>query len=117
MLAGLKLLKKRTGRKVIMMNTEMIEQLALIFGESGRYVVDQYAHWFIVSSFVWVLLGVGLIALAWLWKFPEDWEGEQLLFKVMAVILGGLFIGCNLPDLISPEGIALHQLITDITGH
>ena len=99
------------------MEKEIIEQLASIFGESGNYVLSEYVKWFIASSIVWVLVGIILIYSSVKVNFPEDWDVHPLVIKMVLFAVGILIIGCNFADIIAPQGIALHQLITDIRGH
>ena len=45
-----------------------------------------------------------------------DVDVPPVIFKLVIIAIGVLFIAFNIPDLISPQGIAIHQLIKDVRG-
>lgn len=98
------------------MEQEIINNLAEIFGNSGRYAINEYAKWYISSSIVWISIGLILIGSCFKVKYPEDWDVHPLVIKMICFFIGLMFIGCNVPDLIAPEAMAIHRIILDITG-
>ena len=98
------------------MEQEELDRFVQVFGDSSSWAIEQYAEWYVVSSIVWLLLAVSIIVLAIKVNWPDDWDVHPLVIKSALVGVSIIVIGCNLPDLISPNGIALHQIISDVAG-
>jgi heme/copper-type cytochrome/quinol oxidase subunit 2 len=98
---------------------ESISKLAAAVGQTAGQVAEHYTTWFIISASIWICAGVVLLLVAW--KLRADSLGEFHgvpigLAKLALIGIGVLLVLCNLPDLLAPEGIALHQLIKDLRG-
>ena len=99
-----------------------IEKLSSTIEGGSSYIITEYASWYLFSSICWI--GIGLF-LVWFgifkFKLPiKKMDEEELVFNMFAkyiIIFAGLiFLGCNIPDLLNPEGIGIHRLINDIKG-
>jgi len=98
-----------------MKETEIINRIAEILGTSGQYAVQEYATWYIAQAIGLIAFGVYLIYKGYKFVTPEGW-GEQLtpIVKGVLIFVGALFVIHQLPDLFSPEAIAIHQLLRDV---
>lgn len=94
--------------------TEIINML----NGSGAAALAAYTHWFIWSSVTWIVVGLIMSIAAYKKKIVEDHRNhdELTVFKWVVFAIGVLFVSMNVPDLIAPQGIAMHQIIKDITG-
>jgi hypothetical protein len=101
-------------------DSELIRELASVVGKSSEQVVSSYSEWFVYSSLGWVAVGVAICVLAVVLEFGADSDLEEiskLLIRAAIAFFGCIFIFVNLPDLLSPQAAAIHQIITDIRGH
>lgn len=105
------------------MQPEQISEIINLLSASGSQAVQHYAIWFIASAIGWILFGLSFwVAAYYAFKsrqkiqqeFEHDTQLAGYIFAVIFAFLGGLFVVCNVPDLFSPTGIAIHQLIQDM---
>lgn len=104
-----------------------IELLRTIAEPAIRTTVDAYFRWYLTSSLFWTLLGLLGVAIGVrLWRrlkkpgeHDDPLNAEFVLPRIgLGVIMffGAVFVGVNLPDLLNPDAIAIHRLLTDIRG-
>lgn len=104
----------------------LIKELTEVFGKNFDFIVGAYSTWYLTSALGWIIFGILIIAFAF--KIVRTKKGDKEpaydefpfwipILKWGIVFIGALFILFNIPDLISPEGIALHRIITDIRGN
>jgi hypothetical protein len=98
-----------------MKETEIINRVAEILGQSGQYAVQEYAVWHIVYAIGLIAIGLFLIYKGNKFVAPKGWD-EQItpIIKGIMIFFGALFVVANLPDLFSPQAMAIHQLLNDI---
>lgn len=102
----------------------LLTALAKSLGVTVETVISYYVEWCITASIVYILFGIVLILLSiYFPKFrTEDndsytnFKALELSFRGFGIFIGSLFVVINLPYLISPQGIAIHRLISDIGG-
>jgi hypothetical protein len=96
---------------------EVIEKLGAVIGNTGDQVLRHYTWWHICSAAVWLVVGVGIVYGS---KFVKssDYEPQEAIVVARWLLFaaGIAFIAVNVIDLMAPEGIAIHQIIKDITG-
>lgn len=95
---------------------DIINKLEQVVGSSSEYVLSEYTHYFVVSSFVWLLFGLSMIVVIVKAKLPDHWDVHPLVVKGFIMFIGGIFVAANLSDLLSPNAAAIHQLLKDIRG-
>lgn len=88
--------------------------------EAGRAGLQHYSNWFFIAGISWVAFGVaGLLYAVKFWKdiMIEDIDCEPVnwILRFIMVALCGAIIAYHIPDILSPEGIGMHQMIIDIT--
>lgn len=92
------------------------------FFESLQYpaaqAVEQYSIWFYSDAIVWMLAGVIMMGAV---KFIPDWVDSGgirfgLIVKIVVSAIGFLVFFSHCADFFAPEGMAIHQLISDIRG-
>jgi uncharacterized membrane protein len=84
-------------------------------------IVNSYSTWMIASAVTWLVIGVIIILfgiIATVLSLKKDEPNGVYVFTAGAVLvfIGSLFVGANVPDLVSPKAAATHQLIKDIRG-
>lgn len=101
----------------------LVQKITDSIGANKDFIIETYTKWYMASSVCYLLLGFFIIFAGWFIvpkknESIEDNDAEFILplAKWILTTIGLLFIVANLPDLISPEGIAIHRLIRDITG-
>ena len=101
----------------------LIEKLATAVGQSGNEIIGYYAKWYTFAGIGWVVFGCLLMFLGRKIKadhpFFEDFcspDALAALIRWAVIVLGLLFVFCNLADIFAPEGMAVHQIIKDLTG-
>jgi hypothetical protein len=96
----------------------LIEKFGAALSENGKFVVDAYTRWSLAASICWVIFGILLVAFPFIQKIDipnkEDGKWVNPIIKYAIIFFGCLFIFANIPDIFSPEGYALHKLITDL---
>lgn len=100
---------------------KQIETLTELGTEAVQAAIANYTHWFVVSSLCWLAMGaVFAVAAVWLWRNREPLAEkmdlpESIIYLVIGILvfLSLLTIPCNVPDLLAPRAIAIHQLIRD----
>jgi len=96
----------------------IINRIAEIIGTSGNEVLGYYAKWYIYQSIRYMLLGVLFIYANFTLPkllIKEELENWQLWsIRGIFIVIGVFIIAVNLGDLLSPEGIAVHQLLKDL---
>jgi len=101
-------------------NETIIGNITTILGEATSGTISAYTHYFIWASVVWIVAGAILIAVS---VYPKlyrqmeetfDKESVYVLRGIILVIGLIMFVG-NLSDLVSPQAVAIHQLLNDIT--
>jgi len=108
-----------------MMETETtaaIKELANTLGLAANEIISHYVLWFVVSGIVWVAAGLALAAL----PFTAAWRnrlesagisgGWRLSIEAVVWFVAAMCLLVNIPDLASPTGISIHQLLKDIRG-
>jgi len=99
---------------------ESIKYLGELGSEGVQQALEAYTGWFRVYAAGLICLGITIVTggvklvkatTGELDGWNEIWR--YVVFGVLAFI-GALFIVFNLPTLVSPDGYAIHQLITDI---
>lgn len=99
-------------------NLAVIEKLAGILGSHGEAILSEYKLWFITSSLLWVLGGVGLAVSVFRSKYRETTALTTLevsFIRALLLLLSFLMLVNNVPDLVAPEAASIHQLIRDLT--
>lgn len=97
--------------------TELMKNLAGAVGKSAEYITQQYSSWMVVSAIGWIIFGVVVCWSATKIKFSEHSdvaEWGQWLMRAMVVFCGALMILSSVPDVVSPQAAAIHQLLRDI---
>lgn len=99
----------------------ILQKLADSLGVATTEVVGHYVEWYIYDSIIWLL--IGLIALAFSIKLKskmidlgDSVEIHSIWPKTALFIFGAVCVGVNAVDLLAPHGIAIHQLLKDISG-
>lgn len=100
-------------------NIEIVNKLADVLSGSASNAIAAYTHHFIYASLVWIVFGL-IVVIAGASKLinrviDDDEKSSRGVAKAIIVFIGLLIIACNVSDLISPEAMAIHQLIKDIT--
>lgn len=98
------------------MEIETVNKLAEVLTSSGTKIVEAYTQWFIVSSIVWMTIGVCVCAGAKFIKFPDrDFFNDcGVGIRIIVFIIAVMMVAVNLVDLIAPEGMAIHQILSDL---
>lgn len=81
-------------------------------------IVASYTTWMIAAAVAWIVVGVILLFMAAYMFRHADKESPLLSLSISLALgfFGLLFIATNVPDLVSPQAMATHQLIKDIRG-
>ena len=100
----------------------LIRDLAKGLGITASDVIAYYAKWYIVSSIGWMIFGVIICFLTKFFSkkmlvFDEYLEVEALIVLIAGLMLGAFTFFIQIGDLLAPQGIAIHQIIKDITGN
>ena len=100
---------------------ELIRQIA---EPALHSTIALYARWYVTSGVYWVVAGVALLLIG-VHRFmalpkPDtrdvtDAKLQRLAWAAVA-LLGGIFVGVNLPDMLNPEATAIHNLLRDLRG-
>jgi hypothetical protein len=100
------------------MNPKDVKEIIDYLTGKGSIVLESYITWFITSSIIWIFFGILLIVLTKLALTKINIEPliKDMIFYIV-ILIGLLFILTNAIDLISPTGIATHQLLKDLRGH
>lgn len=91
------------------MDMENINKLSQAVPE----IINESAQWYLWSSVGWILFGIGLMVLSYIYKHPGDNEAEEYWIKIIIVIIGGLVIAINFGDLLAPRAAAIFRLLHD----
>ena len=105
---------------------ETLQEIAKQLGIGVAEIIPYYAKWFVAASIGWVFFGcifilIGFLIFRWLWNWNDEDEREKarilavIIFSVLT-ILGLIIIAAQIGDLLAPEGVSYHQLISDIRG-
>lgn len=95
--------------------TKLIEELVKMLAMNSVYATEQYTAWYLTSAFCWVTFGATACIAAI--KFPvlENWDAlPSQIVRIILFIVGALILAMNIPDLLNPQAVAIHQLIYDI---
>ncbi len=98
--------------------TELIKNLAGAVGKSAEYITQQYSSWMVASAIGWAIFGVIVCWSATKIMFDEHSdvaEWGKWLMKAVVVFCGAWMILASVPDVVSPQAAAIHQLLRDIT--
>jgi hypothetical protein len=104
--------------------TNELQIINAILNNATQTTVDAYSNWFCAAAICWTIFGLSLI-IAGIYvfkgdkikeKFDNDGEFWLGLVSLLSIFIGSVIVFAHLPDLFSPQGIAIHQLIRDLTG-
>ncbi len=94
---------------------KLINELAKLLANNSSYATEQYALWYATSAFCWIVFGAGLVLAAIRFPKPENWEAVPTqVVRIVGFLIGAMILAANIPDLLNPTAISIHQLITDI---
>ena len=101
------------------MNSREIKEVLDYLSGKGAVILDSYIHWYITASIIY--MGIGALVTLVIWyvakKFIEQDESlPGYLILGLGLIIVVVIILVNLVNLLSPTGIATHQLIKDLRG-
>lgn len=100
-------------------SVQIVQQVLSVLDRSGQSAISSYTQWHFAKAISYILLGLVIIVSCVRWNHLDD-DGEHKIdgfafyLKIFAIFIGMLFIVANVPDLFSPQAIAIHQLIKDI---
>lgn len=100
-------------------SAESVKEIVESLSGPASNLVSQYAEWHFAAGLAWVLFGAIIILIALKFKLKESFcmdEEPVLIIRGLFCFFGALFVVVNIPDLISPEAVGVHQLIKDIRG-
>ena len=93
---------------------KMLEFVAAKFEFTAIQIIEHYAKWHVASAITWTSIGIFAVIWAFKFKTPKALETDSPTVYFSRVALGAiglLLIGVNLPDLFSPEGVAINHLL------
>ena len=97
------------------MNEELANRLIAVLSDTSSAVITEYTHYFIYTSLFHVFVGIVFSVIAWRFKKPESWDDDNAaLLKGVLFLVSFVIIMVNAGDIISPQAMAIHQLIKDI---
>lgn len=106
-----------TGEEVV----KIIDVIAEKLGTTGEHLISAYVPWVSTAAWTFIALGV-VIAICFtlfaigLWISNErDERGYAFMCLLVGLILGGLFIGSNLPDIVAPEAAAITKVLNMVS--
>lgn len=106
---------------------ELILELADTLGVTAETIVGHYVRWFIISATTWIILAISSVWLAYSARLKtfiyEGFDGRfdephlwLLWIRIVITFFAVLILGFNIPDLLAPRGISIHQLLIDLPG-
>lgn len=100
---------------------EAVTRLITMLSNGGADIVSSYTHYMFWSALGWMSLGIFLIytgVKVFLVKETGQlkWELEEIqpIITAVFIIIGIFFVLFNLPQLLSPSGMAYHQIFKDV---
>ena len=100
------------------MNTKEVQEVLLYLGDKGEAIIANYVHWYIIASLVYTGFGAVIIYLSFWISNKMEFEEVCIswLIKGLGLLIGLWIIFAQIPDLLAPQGIAIHRLILDLRG-
>ena len=97
---------------------DMIGRVLETLSTGAADIVATYSTWMYASAITWLIIGSILFLIGVVAIIIAVNEGAEALggVGIFVVLVGMVFIGANVPDLVSPKAAATHQLIKDIRG-
>ena len=92
----------------------IINKLTEVLGQSSGETIAVYTHYYTVTPWVWVGFGFFLFIISLIATLLAE-EGKVFILAI-GMFISGLFVACNLSDILSPKAVAIHQLIKDVRG-
>lgn len=100
---------------------EAVTKLITMLGDGATDIVSSYTHYMFWSALWWISLGVFLIYTGVKVSFIKD-TGQlkpelaemQPIITAAFIIIGIFFVLFNFPQLLSPSGMAYHQIFKDV---
>jgi cbb3-type cytochrome oxidase subunit 3 len=115
---------------------EVTDRIIEVLESTGSTAFMHYVDWYVVSSIVWVCFGsllmiVSILCIIGAYRIVKRGEAEGASYEdrdkregaciigVIAIVflfVGVITVSANAIDLIEPEGMAIHQMLKDISG-
>lgn len=106
----------------------ILNGLSETLGVSPDQIIKEYTYWIVVKSLSYIALGIAAICVAIKfnilvkqeereeWETPDEWEVTTLIVRGILLLIASFLIVPNIPDLFTPEAIAIHRLLRDVSG-
>jgi putative Mn2+ efflux pump MntP len=112
------------GNKMDNVISNAVEAIAKSIGVASNEIIPYYVKYYTISAISYIILGLIMCFLGCIvfknWLKIEDKDDGLPIFMILGSIImffiGCLFVFVNLPDIFSPEAMAYHRLIRDLSA-